>query len=202
MKNIFRLVATLASISAVCAAILAAVNAVTKEQIANIKVQARRNAARLVMPKNVKDVEEVSPAIFVGKNKRGRPMAYAVIGKDPNGYGGDIVLMVGLLKDFTILNYQKLEAAETPGLGSKLTDPEFVKQFKGKIAATDIKVTKDGGDIEVITSATITSRAVCKAVNNARDILRAHLAGSKPAAQKPAAPAPAPAPATAPAASK
>ena len=60
-----------------------------------------------------------------------------------------------------------LQASETPGLGMKLKTPEFAGQFAGK-DATSLKVKKDGGDIEAITAATITSRAVCRAIEDAR----------------------------------
>ena len=94
-------------------------------------------------------------------------MAYALAGKS-RGYGGDIVLMVGFLPDRTIITYQKLEASETPGLGSNLAASGFMRQFKGMSAAKDLAVRKDGGEVEAITSATITSRAVCGAINAAR----------------------------------
>ena len=59
-------------------------------------------------------------------------------------------------------------AYSTPGLGSNLSSPGLMKQFKGLDAKEDIKVKKDGGTVEAITSATITSRAVCEAINAAR----------------------------------
>ena len=58
--------------------------------------------------------------------------------------------------------------AETPGLGSKMTEPTFKDQFNGKKADSfNIKVKKDGGDVDAITAATISSRAFCDAVNRA-----------------------------------
>ena len=181
MKKIVQLVVSLTIISGVCAAILAAVNAVTKDQIASIKTRAVLNAARLVMPASAKENIALVKAAdgedyFVGKTKDGRAIAYALKGKSDKGYGGDIVLMVGFMADRTIVTYQKLEAAETPGLGANLTTPEFMKQFQGLSAAKDISVKKDGGDVEAITSATITSRAVCGAINAARARLDAILA--------------------------
>ena len=146
-------------------------NAVTKDQIATIKIRATQNAARLVMPASVKSVEpqgEGADAYFVGKGANGQPIAYALKGISHQGYNGDIVLMIGFLPDRTIVTYQKLEASETPGLGSNLTSEGFMKQFKGMPAARDLSVTKDGGEVEAITSATITSRAVCGAINAAR----------------------------------
>ena len=171
MKKIIQLVLSLTIIAAVCAAVLATVNSVTKDQIATIKTRATQNAARLVMPKSVKGVEQQgdgADAYFVGKDAKGQPIAYALKGVSHEGYGGDIVLMVGFLPDRTIVTYQKLEASETPGLGSNLTSDGFMKQFKGMIAIKNISVSKDGGEVEAITSATITSRAVCGAINAAR----------------------------------
>ena len=175
MKKILHLVLSLTIISAVCAAVLATVNAVTKDAIAQIKVRAKQNAAKLVMPKSVAKVEAVEAdgaEIYVGKNNAGKELAWAVVGKSAKGYGGDIVLMVGFTADYSLITYQKLEAAETPGLGSNLTSPEFMKQFKGMPAAKDLAVTKDGGEVQAITSATITSRAVCDAINTAKNALQ------------------------------
>ena len=72
--------------------------------------------------------------------------------------------MVGLRADkTTVVCYKTLAAAETPGLGMKLNTPEFAGQFAGKDGST-LYVRKDGGEIDAITSATITSRAVCGAI--------------------------------------
>ena len=87
-------------------------------------------------------------------------------GPTAKGYGGNIRLMVGLNPDRTVISYQVLAAAETPGLGSNLSTPAFIARFKDQPAAS-VKVTKDGGKIEALTSATITSRAVCDAVADA-----------------------------------
>ncbi len=168
MKKIVQLVVSLTVISGVCAAVLATVNKVTKEQIATIMVRAEMNAAKVVMPSSVKAVEKVSDAAgdyFVGKDAGGKVIAYALKGVSHAGYGGDIVLMIGFLPSRTVVAYQKLEAAETPGLGTNLTSPDFMKQFNGIDAAKPLSVKKDGGRIEAITSATITSRAVCEAIN-------------------------------------
>jgi len=66
----------------------------------------------------------------------------------------------------TVVRYRTLVATETPGLGMKLNTPEFSGQFSGKAGAS-LSVKQDGGDIEAITSATITSRAVCRAIKDA-----------------------------------
>lgn len=163
MKKILSLVFSLTAIAGVCAAVLAAVNALTAKPIADMLEKKTQDAARAVMPPAVATVE-LKDGVFIGRDASGAIAGYAAKGADPGGYGGDIELMVGFEADKkTVVCYKTLKAAETPGLGMKLGSPEFSAQFAGKNAAS-LKVRKDGGDIEAITSATITSRAVCKAI--------------------------------------
>jgi len=166
MKKILGLVLSLTIISGVCAAVLAYVNGLTVEPIKQMAAQKEAAAVKAVMPAGVETVEP-SGEFFVGKDKDGKVCGYAAKGMDAGGYGGDIVLMVGFEKDKkTLVCYKTLAAAETPGLGMKLNAPEFAGQFKGK-DGTALKVKKQGGEIEAITSATITSKAVCKAIADA-----------------------------------
>lgn len=147
MKKILGLVLSLTIISGVCAAVLAYVDSITKEPI---KRTAERNR------------EAARAAVLCGEE------GYTAEGTCKDGYGGDITLMVGFKKDRkTVISYKVLAASETPGLGMKLKTPEFANQFKGKDGSS-LKVTKDGGEIEAITSATITSRAVCRAIEDAQ----------------------------------
>ena len=168
--KIAKLILSLMIISAVCAGVLASVNAVTKETIKSIRAQQTLDAAAAVMPAgaDASKVEQIGDGIFVGKGADGQPVGYAVKGSDPSGYGGYIVLMVGFTPDYRIVAYRKLEAAETPGLGANLTSEGFMKQFSGMDASSPVAVKKDGGAVEAITSATITARAVCGAINNAK----------------------------------
>lgn len=150
MKKIISLVLSLTAISGVCAAVLAYVNGITAEAIRASAEKAR---------------EAAKSAVLCGEE------GYAVEGRCADGYGGDIVLMVGFRKDRkTVISYKVLQASETPGLGMKLTTPEFAGQFKGRDGSA-LKVRKDGGDVEAITAATITSRAVCKAIADAQSKL-------------------------------
>ena len=173
MKKTLQLVLSLTLISAVCAAVLAIVNAATKERIANLATLKANAAARAVLPAAVKAIDSRTipgdaPGVFVGyaDDAKTQIAGYAVPGLSKKGYGGAIQLMVGLNPDRTVVTYQVLAAGETPGLGSNLTTPAFIARFKDQPAA-NVKVTKDGGQIEALTSATITSRAVCDAVANA-----------------------------------
>ena len=147
MKKILGLVLSLTIISGVCAGVLAYVDSITKEPI---KATAEKNR------------EQAKKAVLCGEE------GYTAEGTCKDGYGGDITLMVGFKKDKkTVISYKVLAASETPGLGMKLKTPEFAGQFAGKDGRA-LKVRKDGGEIEAITSATITSRAVCRAIADAQ----------------------------------
>ena len=78
--------------------------------------------------------------------------------------------MVGIDKANNIVNYEVLSQKETPGLGTKCVD-WFKNQINGKSIDTDFKVKQDGGDVDAITAATISSRAFLKAVENASETL-------------------------------
>ena len=147
MKKTMGLVVSLTIISGVCAGVLAYVDSITKEPI---KQTAEKNR------------EAAKKAVLCGEE------GSTAEGTCKDGYGGDITLMVGFKTDKkTVISYKVLAAAETPGLGMKLKTPEFADQFKGKDGSS-LKVKKDGGEIEAITSATITSRAVCRAIEDAQ----------------------------------
>ena len=173
MKKIAGLVLSLTIIAGVCAAVLAYVNVITRDAIAEVREKQTLAAAQAVMPAEVVAVTGgADGAPFVGKDAAGAVIGYAVTGA-AGGYGGDVELMVGFKSDKkTVVSYKKLEANETPGLGAKLSSPEFADQFKGVDASAPLTVTKAGGKIQAITSATITSKAVCRAVNDAQKKLK------------------------------
>jgi electron transport complex protein RnfG len=86
------------------------------------------------------------------------------------GFSDQIIIMVGLDKANNIVNYEVLSQKETPGLGTKCVD-WFKNQINGKSINTDFKVKQDGGDVDAITAATISSRAFLNAVENASETL-------------------------------
>ncbi len=84
------------------------------------------------------------------------------------GYSGFIGIMVGFKPDGTIYNTQVISHNETPGLGDKMMGDEFRIQFNNKHPENfNLEVKSDGGDIDAITAATITSRAYCDAIEKA-----------------------------------
>ncbi len=104
--------------------------------------------------------------------------AYCVEAVAP-GFGGDLTLMVGYGADRTIQGVSIVSMSETPGLGARVDDAAYLSQYAGK--AGELTLTKDGGnDIDAISGATISSRAVLAAVNNATEQLNDYLAKSIP----------------------
>jgi len=82
-----------------------------------------------------------------------------------SGYGGNIDILVGLDNDFGIIGISILSQTETPGVGSRITESSFTDQFKG-LSASDIALSSEGGKIDAITGATISSRAVVDAIKD------------------------------------
>lgn len=100
-------------------------------------------------------------------------IGYAVNTHSSKGFSGNISLMAGFRPDGTIINITVLEHKETPGLGTKMADPEFKDQFMEKNPSEfQLKVKKDGGPVDAITAATISSRAFCDAVQKAYNTLQ------------------------------
>ncbi len=127
------------------------------------------NDEMFMLPTGEGDSLEVYPA----KNDEG-VLGYAIRSYTNKGFSGYIGFMVGFRPDGTIYNITILEHKETPGLGTKMVPegtpekPEFKDQFKDKDPATfALKVKKDGGPVDAITAATISSRAFCDGVQRA-----------------------------------
>ena len=97
----------------------------------------------------------------------------AVTGASEKGYSGLVKLMVGFELDGRIKNIAVLEQKETPGLGTKMKGEKFLRQFRGKNPATfDLKVKKDGGEVDALAGATISTRAFSEATQQAYDVYR------------------------------
>ena len=174
------LVIVLALICLVVAALLGLVNQVTAPAIAANTEKTIQDSLKVVLPADsyekveydggdiTLDTGTVVPVLAV---YQAGEEGYVVETNSPNGFGGAIDMMAGINSAGEVTGLAIITHAETSGLGSKATDPEWQAQFAG---ATDIvSVTKDGGTIEAITGSTITSRAVCDGVNAARAVVEA-----------------------------
>ena len=120
----------------------------------------------MIKSDRAKDSIEIYPGLS-GENVTG----VAVVGSSENGYSGLVKIMVGFNPDRTIENIVVLEQKETPGLGTKMKDDKFIRQFRGKDPSSfNMQVVKDGGDVDALTGATITTRAFCEAAQLAYDV--------------------------------
>ena len=156
--------------------VLGVVYNATKDPIAAAETAKKTEAIKNVLPEfnELKEtmvmsaLEDTEIPFYLAYDADNNFIGAAVETFTNKGFSGNISLMVGILADGTLKNISVLQHAETPGLGSKMTEPTFKDQFNGKKADSfNIKVKKDGGDVDAITAATISSRAFCDAVNRA-----------------------------------
>ena len=159
-----QLVVTLFLISAICAVLLGLVNNITAGPIAAANEAATNAAMQAVLPADsYEQVEYTGGNALVTAVYKAGDAGY-VVQVAPSGFGGNLVVMVGVGADGTCTGVSIISHAETCGLGANATKEDFRAQFVGK---ANVAVTKDGGDIAALTGATITSRAVCDGVNAA-----------------------------------
>ncbi len=103
---------------------------------------------------------------FYSASRKGKP-AGLVVTVSQRGYGGTIDMLVGIDSAGAVSGVKVLKMAETPGLGTKASEPSFLDRFKGKRSDDELKAKYD---IQAITGATITSQAVCDGVKKALKI--------------------------------
>ena len=156
---------------------------VTKEPIALAKVAKTISALTQVLPsfdndpaaeKQTLDIDGITVTVYTAKSGE-ETVGYAVKSATKKGFSGEIHLLLGFLPDGKIHNIQVLQHTETPGLGSKITNPNsaLVVMFRGNSPADlQMSVRKDGGDINAISGATISSRAYIDAVERGYKAMR------------------------------
>ena len=169
-KYVLRLALTLLAITAVVAAALAGVNSITAPAIAELNAQKTQEAIELVLPGGGEEITDFPAADLVAKVYKGEN-GYAVQ-TTPGGFDNTITMMVGVDTEGKVLGISIIKHTETAGLGAVAaagtpTGENFRGQFVG--ASGSVSVTKDGGTMDAITGATITSRAICVGVNAALD---------------------------------
>ena len=186
LKN---MTAVLFGITLVASAGVGVVNMITAEPIAAAKEAATVAALNEVLPAfdettNAELTIDELPITVYTATKEGVVSGYAVQTMTKQGFGGTIRMMVGFTPDGEVVNVNVLEQSETPGLGTKMADEgnPLITSFKGKNPA-DMKlaVKKDGGDVDALTAATISSRAYVYAMNLACTAYKNVTAGFAPA---------------------
>ena len=185
-STLINMLVALLVIAAVSGGVLGLVYGVTKDAIAEVDQKKNEAAIQAVLP-----LENVTyKADTLKYNYEGADLTFpcnlaydangnfqgAAVKTSEGGFGGKIDMMVGFLADGTIKGTSVLSHAETPGLGANMTG-KFKDQFVDKNPNTfKLIVKKDGGDVDAITAATITSRAFSKAVNKAYQAFMANKA--------------------------
>ena len=168
---------SLVLISTTMSAALGFVYLKTKGPIEAASRQKEIDAIKQVLPEFDSDPAsnrtEKNGVIIYRLTRQDKPVGYAIRTFTDKGFGGHVELMAGFLPDGTINKVAVLTHKETPGLGTKMTDPKFSNQFLGKNPGTySLKVKKDGGQVDAITAATVSSRAYCDALQRAYDTMK------------------------------
>ena len=170
-SNLKNMVLSLVFISMGMSAALGYVYLLTKEPIEKANKEKEVNAVKMVLPEfdndPVKEMKTIDGLSFYPATKGGQFIGCAVNTFTDKAFSGKFTMMVGFLPDGTINKSVVLDQKETPGLGTKMKEPKFYSQFENKKFEGELKVKKDGGDIDAISAATITSRAYCDGINRA-----------------------------------
>ena len=193
-STLFNMVAVLFTITLITSAGVGVVNRITEEPIARAKAAAVVEALNKVLPPfetAVTDsltIDGLPITVYTATDAAGDVAGYAVQTATKNGFSGMIRMMVGFAPDGEVVNIDVLEQNETPGLGTKMADEDnpLLGSIRGKRLETmrlvdgRLAVVKDGGDVDALTAATISSRAYCDAVNRAWMAYRSVATGTVP----------------------
>ena len=186
MKDILKLGITLFAICAVAALVLGVTNNITAPVIEERNIQASNEARKIVLSEadEFKELDGMNSDIVLEVYegiKDGQVIGYT-IKTSSKGYGGAIELMVGISKDGKITGVEIGNHSETPGLGSKATEPMFKNQYVNKDVLNSLLVVKgstnNDNEISAISGATITSNGVTSGVNAAMKIYNEKLSGN------------------------
>ena len=174
-STLFNMVAVLFSITLIASAGVGAVNMITADAIAEAKAVATKQAIANVLPEfdsseqSEQTIDDMPIKVYTA-TKGDDVVGYAVESMTKDGFGGVIRMMVGFTADGKINNVNVLEQAETPGLGTKMCDQDnaLLSSIQGRNSwEVEFKVKKDGGELDALTAATISSRAYYNAVARA-----------------------------------
>lgn len=182
MREMINMVVVLTLISAFSGGLLAAIKNSTQDRIENQKLEfVKGPAIREIFQGSSNDpiadrfklkYGETEESFFVGVfNGKPDAVAFETYGK---GFGGDIGVMIGVnVTDDKIVGVGITELHETPGVGARAkTEPDFVAQFKEKPFTGAFKIRADGGQVDALSGATVTSRGVSGALTDAEKMYK------------------------------
>lgn len=197
------MILSLGIICLIIAGILALVNVATKDTIAQAETKAKVEAIKEIVPAfdnnpyeeqdTVALESEPRPLIVYPAMQGGQPVGYAIETYTDAGFAGHIDIMVGFDMQSQIVGFKVLKHEETPGLGAKIqewfTSPapnaDLIRDVRGldMSQASPLKVSKDGGKVDAITAATISSRAFIDALERAYRVYQSVVGEGGPTAQ-------------------
>ena len=170
-KDILVPTVSLFVICLVATVLLALVNGFTEPKIAALALESAAESRKVVLPdaKDFKEIKGDKFNYFEGKDASGKTVGYVFTTdceETSKGYGGTVTVMTGVGKDGKVTGIELLTLNETPGLGMNAKKDSFKNQFLGKSGTIGVNKTKASNtEIQALTSATITSKAVASAVN-------------------------------------
>ena len=197
------MILSLGIICLIIAGILALVNVATRDTIAQAETKAKVEAIKEIVPAfdnnpyeeqdTVALESEPRPLIVYPAMQGGQPVGYAIETYTDAGFAGHIDVMVGFDMQSQIVGFKVLKHEETPGLGAKIqewfTSPapsaDLIRDVRGldMSQASPLKVSKDGGKVDAITAATISSRAFIDALERAYRVYQSVVGEGGPTAQ-------------------
>ena len=197
------MILSLGIICLIIAGILALVNVATRDTIAQAETKAKVEAIKEIVPAfdnnpyeeqdTVALESEPRPLIVYPATQGGQPVGYAIETYTDAGFAGHIDIMVGFDMQSQIVGFKVLKHEETPGLGAKIqewfTSPapsaDLIRDVRGldMSQASPLKVSKDGGKVDAITAATISSRAFIDALERAYRVYQSVVDEGSPVAQ-------------------
>ncbi|MFI3241259.1 MAG: RnfABCDGE type electron transport complex subunit G [Alphaproteobacteria bacterium] len=186
MKKNVKIIFSLVFITSVCAALLAFVYEKTLNPIKNAEDDLYLEMITDVLPLDFDNNPYAEKIVLRGDNKREflelypakkgeKIVGVAVKTYSKKGYGGQLNLIVGFFVDGRINKFKLLSNKETPGLGTKVEEDKFMGALNGfNPRYGDLRVTQDGGDIDAVSAATISSRAVLEAIEKAYSVYQTY----------------------------
>lgn len=124
---------------------------------------------RITMPAGKDDKgKEIRMNIFPAK--KGDEITALAYSSSATGYHGIIEIMVGVGLDGKLTGISIMTHTETPGLGARIVEPDFTDQFSGLELSDDLKLSSDGGQVDGVSGATLSSKGVLSAVRKALEL--------------------------------
>ena len=173
----FKIAFNLAAACFISGIVIGSVYFVTAPVAAQKAEEMKQESMKSLVPDAEHFTEVAGHEGWFAAEKGGKAIAY-IVPSESKGYGGKIKMLVAVTADSKVIDFSILEHNETPGLGDNAQKPEFRQMFAGK-DSDKLEVTKDPANkenIQAMTGATISSRAVTKGVREAVDAVAAYKA--------------------------